>query len=338
MASKSEQLKIDLTYNLPFYQRLVGKVAIISGGTRGIGRACALKLAKLGCNIVIAAKTVKEQPTLPGTIYSVAEECRNLGVEAIGVQIDMRNIDSLKRCVDETVERFGRIDILINNASALWWQDIVDTPVSKFDLILSVNARGTFFLTQYCLPVMEKHNFGRVITMSPEIKLSGYGGFTAYNISKFGMTMAALGVHEEYFLKGKNISGNSLWPATVIESSASINFEMGERSLWRKPEVLADACLGLISAGGPGDKSAISGLMLNDEDFLRHLGLTDADFVRYRCVPDCEPPRVLVPEDSTNVVEKLKDLKNGSTGRSHAGFMKRGSVRKLEQDKQKSNL
>jgi NAD(P)-dependent dehydrogenase (short-subunit alcohol dehydrogenase family) len=168
---------------------LKGRVAIITGGSRGIGRECALALARLGCNIVIAAKTITPHPTLPGTIYTVAEEVRAIGVEALPYQVDLRDAAKIEACVEAVVKKFGRVDILVNNASALWWQDIVDTPARKYDLITSINARGTFLMTRACLPHMEKNNFGRVVTMSPPIQ-SGVGAFqgrTAYNISKMGM-------------------------------------------------------------------------------------------------------------------------------------------------------
>lgn len=168
---------------------LKGRVAIITGGSRGIGRECALALARLGCNIVIAAKTITPHPTLPGTIYTVAEEVRAIGVEALPYQVDLRDAAKIEACVEAVVKKFGRVDILVNNASALWWQDIVDTPARKYDLITSINARGTFLMTRACLSHMEKNNFGRVVTMSPPIQ-SGVGAFqgrTAYNISKMGM-------------------------------------------------------------------------------------------------------------------------------------------------------
>ena len=281
-----EHPDVDLSYHLPCFGDLKGRVAIITGGTRGLGRCCALKLASLGCNVVIAAKTVEPQPNLPGTIHSVAEECRALGVDAFGFQVDMRDESSVRACVDATVARFNRIDILINNASALWWQTIVETPPKKFDLILSINARGSFMMARACLPHMERNNFGRVICMSPPISIVGFAGRTAYNISKMGMTMVALGVAEEY--RGKNITGNTLWPATVVESYASRNFKLGDRKMWRKAEVIADAAVGVISASGD-----FTGNQLIDDEYLRSTGLTDDDFVRYRCDPAFEPRRVL---------------------------------------------
>jgi len=224
-----------------------GRVAIITGGSRGIGREVVLALARRGASVVIAAKTTEPHPTLPGTIYTVAQEARDAGGKALAVKTDLRDVESMRNCVEQTVKKFGRIDILINNASALWWQNIQDTPIKRYDLITQINARGTFFMTKLCLPHMERNNFGRVITMSPPISnvVGAFAGRTAYNISKFGMTMVALGVAAEY--AGKNITGHSLWPATIIESLASINFELGARDAWRKATILSDATLAIIS-------------------------------------------------------------------------------------------
>lgn len=146
---------------------LKGKVAIITGATRGIGKQCALDLAKQGCHIVIAAKSDEPQPTLPGTIYSVAKEIESLygpDVKALPCKVDVRDEKSIKECISKTVEMFGRIDILINNASALWWQPITKTPANKYDLITTINARGTFLMTKECLPHMEKVGTGFIIS------------------------------------------------------------------------------------------------------------------------------------------------------------------------------
>lgn len=255
---------------------LKGKVSIITGGTRGIGRECVLALARRGCNVVVTGKSVTEKPNLPGSIYSVAKEAEVFGVEALPFRIDVRDETTLEACVAATIKKFGRIDILINNASALWWHKIVDTPMRKYDLINSVNARGTFMMTKLCLPHMEKGGYGRVITMSPPINPSDMGVHTAYTISKWGMTLTAMGVAREY--KTKNITGNSLWPATIIESQASINFQMGNRANWRKPSILVDCVLGIIADG-------TNGQMVIDEYYLRSKGFSMKDLEKYACVP-----------------------------------------------------
>eukprot|EP00659_Diplonema_papillatum_P019384 gene19384-29860_t len=149
---------------------LKGRVAIVTGSTRGIGRECALALAKCGCGVVIAAKSTEPSETLPGTIYTVADEVRALGAPALPCKVDMRDTGSIEACVQATIKEFGRVDIVINNASALWWHNMVDTPVKKYDLITSINTRGSFVLTSLCMPYMIKQQWGRVITMSPPIE------------------------------------------------------------------------------------------------------------------------------------------------------------------------
>lgn len=294
---------------------LTGKVAIITGATRGIGKVCAIALAKQGCNIVVAAKTTKPDPNLPGTIFSVAEEIEALGVQALPVRVDMRSVDDLKECVRQVEEKFGRIDILINNASALWWHKIEGTPMNKYDLITQINARGTFALTALCLPIMAKGGYGRVINMSPPIQCDfrAFGGFTAYNISKFGMTMVAMGAAAEY--QGKGITGNALWPATVIESQAAKNFELGEKSTWRKADILSDCVLGIVSA-----PDTFTGQQLIDDEYLRDLhGFSEEDLAVYRCVADVEPPRTLADA----IYHAGREL----------GDFQRGDVRQLNKDK-----
>eukprot|EP00929_Paragymnodinium_shiwhaense_P044032 TRINITY_DN22590_c0_g1_i1.p1 TRINITY_DN22590_c0_g1~~TRINITY_DN22590_c0_g1_i1.p1 ORF type:complete len:319 (-),score=113.48 TRINITY_DN22590_c0_g1_i1:334-1290(-) len=290
---------------------LKGKVAIISGSTRGIGKACAVALAKQGCNIVVAAKTVQEDPKLPGTIYTVAQELEKLGVQALPVKVDMRKLEDIQNCVKQAVEKFGRIDIVINNASALWWHTMENTPMAKYDLITQINCRGAFALTSLSLPHMAKNGFGRVISMGPPIRTDykAYKGFTAYNISKFGMSMVAMGAASEY--EGKGITGNSLWPATVIESQASINFELGDRDMWRKAEILADAVLGIV-----GETDDFTGYQLIDDEYLTDFqGFSADDLKVYRYNPDVEPPRALAEADNTG---------SGVT---------RGDVRKVNKDK-----
>jgi len=296
------------------FKDLSGKVALITGSTRGIGRECALALARQGCNIVVAGKSTEETPNLPGSIYSVASELEKLGVTALPYKLDVRKVDQCEACVAKAVEVFGRIDILINNASALWWQDIVGTPMNKYDLITQLNTRGSFALAKACMPHMRKNGFGRVICMSPPIRTEyqAYKGFTAYNISKMGMTMVAMGAAAEG--QGHNITGFSLWPATVIESQASINFEMGDRQMWRKATILADAVVSLV-----GEEAGYTGKQLLDDEYLRSKGLVDEDFVTYRYDPDVEPPRALA-------------VASHSQGISSGGI-RRGDVRKLEDDK-----
>lgn len=285
----------------------------MTGGSRGIGREVCLALARQGCRIVVAAKTVAPQPTLPGTIYTVAAEVEALGVEALPFQVDLRSPEAIEACVSATIERFGRVDILINNASALWWQDITDTPTNKFNLITEINARGTFLMTRACLPHMRANGFGRVVSMSPPITSKGMAAKTAYNISKMGMTMVALGVAQENV--GLNVTGNSLWPATVIESLASINFQLGDSDMWRKAAIIADATVAICCDPNCNNQ------MLIDDTYLLSRGLTENDLVRYRYNPDVEPPRLLAMVE----MEGMSDEEAIEAGRA----FRRGTVREL---------
>ena len=273
------------------FSELSGKVAIITGASRGIGRACALALAKQGIYTVIAAKSTQNTDILPGTIYSVSEECSKY-TKSLPYQLDLRYPETAKECIDFTVKNFGNVDILINNASALWWKSITKTPLSKYDLINNVNAKGSFAMVQACLPYMEDKNWGHIINMSPPITIGNFSNKTAYYISKYGMSLVALGVAHEY--EGKGIAGNTLWPATIIESFASINHNLGNEKMWRKPEIIADAVLNILLE----DPKTFTGNMLIDEHYLRSKGITD--FIKYRCHPDFEPPMLDLFDNETN--------------------------------------
>jgi citronellol/citronellal dehydrogenase len=267
---------------------LAGKVAIITGASRGIGRCIALTFAREGADVVIAAKTDTPHPKLPGTILTVAEEVQALGQRALPVKVDVRDDGMIQDMVDQTMETFGRIDILINNAGALWWQPVLETPMKRYDLVNDVNCRATFACTRACLPHILAGGGGHVLVFSPPVDLRVLAGRVAYLISKFGMTMLAHGLAEE--MTGKPFSINALWPVTAVESAATITFQLGTPEMWRKPEILADACLALVTKP-PGQ---ITGKALFDEGVLRDEGVTD--FSKYQCVPGCEPPP-MVPTD-----------------------------------------
>ena len=255
-------------------------VAFITGATRGIGLACAKKLAQEGWDIAVAAKSTEENPKLPGTIFTAAEEVKALGADALPVQCNVRDLVSVQEAASATLDRFGRIDAVINNAGALWWRNMDETPMRRFDLVMEVNARGAYAVTEAFLPKMKEQKRGHVIMMSPPVDLSVVPGHIAYMISKFGMTMTALGIAEEF--KDDNIYGSALWPKTVIESYATINFGMGTPEMWRKADIIADATYEILQHP---DKS--NGRALIDEDFLREVGYTDFD--QYNCVPDGQP-------------------------------------------------
>ncbi|MFP4500267.1 MAG: SDR family oxidoreductase [Candidatus Hydrogenedentota bacterium] len=256
------------------------KVAFITGGSRGIGKACALKLAKEGWDVAIAAKTVEPQPNLEGTIYTAADEIREHGAEVLPVQCNVRDVENVQAAAQTTLDQFGRVDAIINNAGALWWRNMDETPMKRFDLVMEVNARGAYAVTEAFLPAMKEQKEGHVVMMSPPVDLSVVPGHIAYMISKFGMTMIALGLSEE--MKDYNIRGTALWPKTIIESYATMNFNLGDPSIWRKAGILADATFEILQHPGQANGRAVI-----DEDFLREVGYTD--FAQYNCVEDGQP-------------------------------------------------
>lgn len=256
------------------------KVAFITGGSRGIGKACAIKLAKEGWDIAIAAKTVEPQPNLEGTIYTAADEIRTHGAEVLPVQCNVRDVENVQTAAQATLDEFGRIDAVINNAGALWWRNMDETPMKRFDLVMEVNARAAYAVTEAFLPAMKAQKSGHVVMMSPPVDLSVVPGHIAYMISKFGMTMIALGLSEE--MKDYNIRGTALWPKTIIESYATINFNLGDPSIWRKADILGDATFEILQHPDQANGRAVI-----DEDFLREVGYTD--FTPYNCVADGQP-------------------------------------------------
>jgi citronellol/citronellal dehydrogenase len=266
--------------------RLANRVVFISGASRGIGRACALACARQGADVVVAAKTeVSDNPRLPGTIHDVAAEIEALGRRALPLKLDVRDADACEAAVAATVQRFGRVDALLNNAGALWWADVVETPVKKFDLIMDINVRASFVLSRAVLPHMLKQRWGHIVMMSPPVDVAAVAHRGAYAVSKFGMTLLAQAIAEE--TRASNVTAHALWPATAIESYATINFDMGGPEVWRRAEIVADAAVALLSK----EPSARMGRAWIDEDLLRLEGVTD--FSRYQCVPGSEPPRLL---------------------------------------------
>lgn len=263
-----------------------------------------MTLAKAGATIVVCAKSVKEKKNLPGTVFTVAAEIEQLGGRALAMKCDVRQDEDILNVVATTKKEFGRIDILVCNAGALWWKDVKDTPMRRYDLINEVNSRGTFAFTRACLPHMLEQGHGRIVTMSPPIDLRMLKGKVAYSISKFGMTLTAMGLAQE--TEGTGVAINALWPATMVESYATINFELGDPSLWRKASIIADATLMLCK-----EPASFSGQALIDEFYMRDRGITD--FKQYRCNPDVEPPAITeVPSSGVGLVEEnsLRALKN----------------------------
>jgi citronellol/citronellal dehydrogenase len=263
---------------------LEGTVAIVTGASRGIGRALALGLARAGSHVVIAAKSTTSTDKLPGSIHTVAAEAEALGAQALAVQVDVRDEAQVEAMAARTLERFGRIDVLVNNAGALWWKPVLETPAKRFDLVMGVNARAAFLCARAVLPAMIARGQGHIVNMAPPLDLTMVPGRVAYAISKLAMTLITYGLAEE--VRPHNVAVNSLWPVTIIESQASINGGLGTPAQWRKPDILVDCVLRLVRKE-PGE---VTGRALLDEDFLRAEGVTD--FSGYACVPGTEPQRL----------------------------------------------
>lgn len=263
-------------------QTLKDRVAVITGASRGIGLATALRLAREGVKIVAAAKTTHPNPRLPGTIQETVEAVKAAGSDALGVKCNVRHYSELEKLVQETLDAFGRIDILINNAGAIWVEPIEHTPEKRFDLVMDVNFKAPFLLSQLCLPHMKKSGYGHIVNMSPPITPADAAGKIAYMASKFDMTLLTHGLAGE--LKGSGVGINSLWPKTLVESLATKNWGMGEPKDWRKADVLADAVAVIVAQ----DPNEYTGQALIDEDVLRDRGGV-TDFSVYNVVPDGKP-------------------------------------------------
>ncbi len=259
------------------------KVAFITGGSRGIGKAVAHRLAAEGWSIVIAAKTVEPHPKLEGTIYTAQAEIETHGGDVLAVQCDVTDEESIAAAAEATLSRFGRVDAVINNAGALWWKNMDETPTRRFDMVMNVNARGAYNVTLAFLAQMKAQKSGHVICMSPPVSRTMIPGRIAYSISKFGMTFIAYGIAEEF--KDFNIYGTALWPATLVESQATINHQIADESQWRKAEIMADATFEALQ-----HPELSNGKALYDEDILRAAGYEDFD--RYSCVEGTSPASI----------------------------------------------
>lgn len=257
------------------------KTVLITGASRGIGKAIGLKLAAEGANIVIASKSVEENPKLGGTIYSAAEEMEAAGGKALAVQCDIRFEEQVQNAVDQAAARFGGIDILINNASAINLTTTEKTEPKRFDLMYDINVRGTFMMSRACIPLLKKGNNPHILTLSPPVNLDlkWFANHLAYTISKYDMTMIALGLSAE--LKPFHIAANSLWPKTTIATAAVNNLLGGEAlmKMSRTPEIVADAAYEILSQ----PSTQCTGNSFIDEEVLAAAGVTDLS--RYSVVP-----------------------------------------------------
>ena len=273
---------------------LAGKTLFITGASRGIGLAIALRAARDGANIAIAAKTEKPHPKLPGTIYTAADEIKRAGGKALPLALDVRDESMVKAALAQTMDRFGGIDIVINNASAIALTPVGDTDMKRFDLMHQINARGTFVVSKWAIGYLEQAANPHILMISPplDMKEKWFAPHTAYSMAKFGMSLVVFGLAGE--LRSKGIAVNALWPRTVIATAAVQNLLGGDAMIQRarKPEIVADAAYAIFAKPA----REFTGRFLIDDSFLAENGVRDFD--RYRVNPkEALAPDFFVPDD-----------------------------------------
>jgi citronellol/citronellal dehydrogenase len=258
---------------------LTGKTVFITGASRGIGRAIALRCARDGANIVVAAKTAEPHPKLQGTIHSVAAEVEAAGGRALPVQLDIRDETAVEAAVKLAAAKYGGIDALVNNASAISLGGTLATPMKRYDLMQTINARGTYLCSQACLPYLVRAENAHILTLSPPLNLDPkwFAPHVAYTVAKYGMSMCTLGMAREFAPQG--VAVNSLWPRTTIATAAVEVFFPDSLPASRKPEIMADAAHAVLTS----DSSTTTGNFFIDEDVLRRAGVTDLE--RYAVTP-----------------------------------------------------
>lgn len=266
---------------------LKGKTLFITGASRGIGLAIALRAARDGANIAVAAKTETPHPKLPGTIYSAAEEIAKAGGKALPLVVDVRDEASVRDGLERTVAAFGGLDIVVNNASAVQVTPVTQTDMKRFDLMHQVNARGTYMVSKYAIPYLEKSANPHILMNSPPLDMQEkwFAPHTGYSMAKFGMSLVVLGLAGE--LRSKGIAVNALWPRTTIGTSAIRNLLGGDETVQmsRSPEIMADAAYAIFQKPA----KSFTGHFLIDDSFLAGEGVTD--FEHYRI----DPSRPLAP-------------------------------------------
>ena len=259
---------------------LNGKTVFITGASRGIGKAIGLACAREGANVVVAAKTKVKHPKLPGTIHSAAEEIERAGGKALPVECDIREEEQVQAAVQAAVARFGGIDVLVNNASAIFLAGTEETPAKRYDLMHQVNARGTFLCSQAAIPWLAKAANPHILMLSPPLNLRPrwFSGHVAYTMAKYGMSMCVLGMAEE--LRERGIAVNALWPRTVIDTAA-LNLLGGEETArhGRRPEIVGDAAVAILKR----EARRCTGNFFIDDEVLRAEGVTD--LARYAVKP-----------------------------------------------------
>jgi citronellol/citronellal dehydrogenase len=262
---------------------LKGKTLFITGASRGIGLAIAIRAARDGANIAIAAKTETPHPKLEGTIYTAAAEIEKAGGRALPLVVDVRDEDAVKAGIDKTAQTFGGIDIVVNNASAVSRTPVAETDMKRYDLMQAINTRGTFMVSKYAIPYLEKASNPHILMNSPPLDMNmkekWFAGTTGYSIAKFGMSLVALGLAGE--LRDRGIAVNALWPRVTIATAAIKNLLGGERvmRMSRTPEIMADAAYAIFRKPA----KSFTGHFLIDDTFLAGEGVTD--FEKYRAMP-----------------------------------------------------
>ena len=258
---------------------LEGKTLFISGASRGIGKAIALRAARDGANVAIAAKSNVPNPKLPGTIHTAAQEIEDAGGKALAIKCDIREEADVTAAVAACVERFGGIDVLVNNASAISLTGTLDTPMKRFDLMFGVNVRGTFLCSQACLPHLLKAANPHILTLSPPLNMDArwFAPHVAYTMAKYGMSECVLGLAAEF--RDRGVAVNALWPYTVIHTAALAMIPGVDPNRCRTPEIMADAAHAILTT--PSRER--TGKFLLDEDVLREVGV--ADFTKYAVKP-----------------------------------------------------
>ena len=263
----------DSPYRPPTERSLAGKTLFITGGSRGIGLAIAVRAAQDGANVAIAAKTAEPHPKLPGTIHTAAKEIEEAGGKALAIQMDLREDKEVKAAVEQTVDTFGGIDILINNASAVALGSVNEIPMRRIDLMHQINLRGTVLAAKTCWPHLQESSNGHVLTLSPPPSLDPkwYKGTLPYTLAKMGMSFATIGLAEDF--RDKGVAANALWPRTAIDTAA-IRYELGGDSVikhCRTTDIVADAAHAILTR----DAKSCTGNFFIDDDILAEEGVSD---------------------------------------------------------------
>ncbi|UVE16269.1 NAD(P)-dependent oxidoreductase [Pseudomonas sp. LS44] len=258
---------------------LQGKTLFITGASRGIGREIALRAARDGANIVIAAKSAEPHPKLEGTIFSVAAEVEAAGGKALALQVDVRDENAVREAMAKAAEHFGGIDALVNNAGAIKLVGVEKLEPKRFDLMFQINTRAVMVCSQAALPYLKQSSNGHILSLSPPLNLASkwFAQHGPYTVTKYGMSMLTLGMSDEF--KKYGISVNALWPRTII-ATAAIEFELGGRDIFkyaRKPEIMADAAYAILSS----TERSITGRLLIDDEILAEQGVSDFEHYRY---------------------------------------------------------